>query len=99
MTAWEAVIEQLLDGRRHGAFSWHKAVETEVRGYIAEMDEQTKRKIWESHPDCKVVPGANLETITDCLYPIVFQATLPRIHRAVRYREKMGEPAAGGNAE
>ena len=60
MTAWIAVIEQLLDGRRCGAFSWHRAVETEVRGYIAELDERTKRTIWDSSADSKVLPRATL---------------------------------------
>lgn len=88
MTAWTAVIEQLLDGRRSGAFSWHKAVEKEVRGYIADLDEPTRRKIWESHSDSRVLRDANLDTITYCLYAIIFQATLPRIHRAVDYRRR-----------
>ena len=99
MTAWTAVIEQLLDGRRYGAFSWHNAVAVEVRGYIAELDEATKRKIWDSSADSKILPGASLETITECLYPIVLQATLPRIHRAVDYRRKTGEAEGGANDE
>ena len=88
ITAWSAVIDQLLDGRRYGAFSWHKAVETEVRSYIGELNEETKRRIWESTEDCDVIPNADIDTITDCLYPHIFQATLPRIYRAVRNREK-----------
>lgn len=93
ITAWNAVIDQLLDGSRYGAFSWHKAVETEVRGYIAELDEATKRRIWESTDDAQIIPNASIDTITDCLYPYVFQATLTRIHRAVRNRErKQDEP-------
>jgi hypothetical protein len=93
ITAWNAVIEQLLDDRRSGAFSWHKAVETEVRRYIGELDEATKRKIWESSEDAAIIPNADMETITDGLYPLIFQGTLPRIHRAVRNRErKEGEP-------
>lgn len=88
ITAWNAVIEQLLDGRRYGAFSWHRAVETEVRRYIAELSDETKRAIWESTEDAELIPNASMETITDCLYPFVFQATLPRIHRAVRNRER-----------
>lgn len=94
LTAWDAVIEQVLDGRRYGAFSWQKAVKAEVLTYIAELDEQAKRKIWESRSDSKVVPGASLETITHCLYAIIFQATLRRIHRAVDYRERKAEPAS-----
>jgi hypothetical protein len=98
ITAWNAVVDQLLDGRRYGAFSWHKAVETEVRRYIAELDERTKRRIWESSEDAELIPNASIETITDCLYPHVFQGTLPRIHRAVRDRErKEGEPGAAPN--
>ena len=98
ITAWNAVIDQLLDGRRYGAFSWHKAVETEVRGYIGELNEVTKRRIWESTEDAEIIPNANIETITDCLYPHIFQATLPRIHRAVRNREwKEGEPDGAAN--
>src|SRR4051812_33410578 len=91
MTAWTAVIEQLLDGRRYGAFSWQKAAETEVRGYIAELDERTIRSIWEASDDAEVLPGASLETITECLYPIIFQATEPRIFRAVKYRAGPGQ--------
>ena len=93
ITAWNAVIDQLLDGRRYGAFSWHTAVETEVHRYIGELDEATKRKIWESSEDAAIIPNADIDTITDCLYPHIFQGTLPRIHRAVRNRErKEGEP-------
>ncbi len=93
ITAWNAVIDQLLDGRRSGAFSWHKAVETEARRYIGELDEATKRKIWEASEDAAIIPNADTDTIADCLYPHIFQATLPRIHRAVRNRErKEGEP-------
>jgi hypothetical protein len=47
ITAWNAVIDQLLDGSRYGAFSWQKAVETEVRGYISELSYETKQRIWE----------------------------------------------------
>ena len=88
ITAWRAVIEQRLDGRRYGAFSWHNAVETEVRTYIGELSEETKRKIWESSEDAEIIPNADLNTITDCLYPIIFQATQPRIHRAVIYLDR-----------
>jgi hypothetical protein len=96
ITAWDAVVDQLIDGRRYGAFSWHKAVETDVMRYISEMDEKTKRKIWEASEDAEVIPNASIETITECLYPIIFQATLPRIYRAVRQRErKEGEQAEG----
>jgi hypothetical protein len=93
ITAWNAVIDQLLDGSRYGAFSWQRAVETEVRRYIAELDEETRRRIWELTGDAEIIPNASIETITDCLYPHVFLATLPRIHRAVRNRERSeGEP-------
>jgi hypothetical protein len=99
ITAWNAVVDQLLDGSRSGAFSWHRAVETEVRGYIAEMDEETKRRIWESTEDAELILNANIETITECLYPFVFQANLPRIYRAVRNRQRReGEPGSRGNA-
>lgn len=88
ITAWNAVIEQLLNGSRYGAFSWHNAVETEVRNYIAEMSNDVKRRIWESTEDAEIIPNASIETITDCLYPHVFQAMLPRIHRVVRNQER-----------
>jgi hypothetical protein len=87
ITAWSAVIDQLLDGSRSGAFSWHRAVETEVRAYIGGLNDEVKRKIWDSSEDAEVIPDADINTITECLYPIIFQATLPRIHRAVSYRE------------
>jgi len=93
ITAWNAIIDQLLDGRRSGAFSWDKAVETEVRRYIGALDEAAKRKIWEASEDAAIIPNADIDTITDCLYPHIFQATVPRIPRAVRKRErKGGEP-------
>ena len=99
ITAWNAVVDQLLDGSRSGAFSWHRAVETEVLGYIAELDEETKRRIWESTEDAELIPNASIETITECLYPFVFQAALPRIYRAVRNRERReGEPDGAGNS-
>ena len=93
ITAWNAVIDQLLDGKRSGAFSWHKAVETEVRRYIGELDEATKRKIWESSEDAEILPNADIATITDCLYPHIFQATMPRIYRTVRNRERKEDEA------
>lgn len=94
ITAWDAVVDQLMDGRRYGAFSWQKAVKTEILRYISELDEKTKRRIWEASEDAEVIPNASIETITECLYPIIFQATFPRIHRVVRQRErKEGEPA------
>jgi len=100
ITAWNAVVDQLLDGSRSGAFSWHRAVETEVRGYIAEMDEETKRRIWESTEDAELILNASIETITECLYPFFFQAALPRIYRAVRNRERReGEQAGRGNGD
>jgi hypothetical protein len=95
ITAWNAVIEQLLDGRREGAFSWDTAVAKEVRGYIAELSEETKRRIWESSEDAEIIPNASIDTITNCLYPHVFQATLPRIHRAVQNRERNEEEPDG----
>ena len=88
ITAWNAVVDQLLDGSRSGAFSWHRAVEIEVRGYIAEIDEGTKRRIWKSTEDAELIPNASIETITECLYPFVFQAALPQIYRAARDRER-----------
>ncbi|NLH73581.1 MAG: hypothetical protein GX456_11055 [Verrucomicrobia bacterium] len=98
ITAWNAVIEQLLDGRRCGAFSWHRAVGTEVRRYIGELSEETRRAIWESTKDAELIPNASMDTITDCLYPFVFQATLRRIYRAVRNRERLeGEPSGPAN--
>ena len=87
ITAWDAVIDQLLDGKRYGAFPWHKAVSTEVYRYIGGLNEGAKRRIWELTEDAKIILNAELETITECLYPHFFQATLPRIHRAVRNRE------------
>ena len=93
ITAWSAILDQLMDGSRSGAFSWRKALETEVRGYIAEMDEATKRRIWEATEDADIIRNATIETITRCLYPFVCQATMPRILRAVQTRERIqGEP-------
>jgi len=88
ITAWNAVVDQLLDGSRCGAFSWHRAVETEARGYIAELDEETKRRIWESTEDAEIIPNASLDEITEGLCPHVLQATMPRIYREVRRRRR-----------
>ena len=90
---------EINDGRRCGAFSQYNAVETEVRRYVADLDEQSKRRIWESSDDANVIPNASIETITGCLYPHIFQATLPRIQRAVRNRVwKEGEQGVLPNA-
>ncbi len=99
ITAWDAVIDQLLDGRRYGAFSWRKALKIEVKRYIFELNEETKRKIWESTEDAKIIPNASIETITECLYPIVVQATIPRVNRAVDYREPKLSDDTGPNDE
>ena len=97
--AWDAVIEQLLDGRRSWAFSWQKAVRIEVDRYITELDEETKRKIWNSSEDCKVVPNASIETITSCLYPLILPAAMRPIHRALKYRERKRQASTGANDE
>lgn len=94
ITAWEAVIDQLMDDRRCGAFSWQNALGTEVRRYIAEMSEEAKRRIWDASEDAKVIPNASLETITLGLYALVYQGTLPRIHRTVRNRRRREIEAA-----
>lgn len=93
ITAWSAILDQLMDGSRYGAFSWRKALKTEGCGYIAKMDEATKRKIWETTEDADILRNATIETITRSLYPFVCQATMPRILRAVQTRERIqGEP-------
>jgi hypothetical protein len=88
ITAWSAVIDQLLDERRSGAFSWSRAVGKEVRAYISELSDEVKRTIWDSSDDAEIIPNADINTITRCLYPIIYQATMPRVNRAVRYREQ-----------
>ena len=99
ITAWKAVIDQLIDGRRYGAFSWDKAVATESYKYIAELSEDTKRRIWESTEDAEIIPNASIKTITEGLYPYIFHAAKTRISRAVRYRiRRDGEPDETGNA-
>src|SRR4051794_7792843 len=93
--AWDAVIDQVLDGKRYGAFSWQTAVNIEVDRYIAELDEKTKRKIWDASEDCKVIPNASIETMTSCLYPLILPAAMRPIHRAVKYRERKREAGTG----
>ena len=88
ITAWDAIIDQLLDGRRYGAFSWQNALSKEVKRYIAELDEDTKRRIWESTEDRPVIPNADIETLTKCLYPFVYHAARGPIDRAVSRRER-----------
>ena len=94
ISAWDAIVDQRADGKRYEAFSWQNALSKEVELYIAELDEATKRKIWESTDDCKVLPNADLATITECLYPFVMDAVGRPVHRAVRNRQKKleGEP-------
>jgi len=88
ITAWKAVIEQVIDGRRGGAFSWNKALATEVYKYIAELSEDSKRRIWESTEDSELLPNASINTITEGLYPFVFNAALSRIYRSIRRRKQ-----------
>jgi hypothetical protein len=88
ITAWDAIIDQRLDGKRDGAFSWQHAVTKEAKRYIGELDETTKRRIWESTEDAAVIPDAGLETIAECLYPFVFDAANRLIHKAVVDRER-----------
>src|SRR6266478_505570 len=94
ITAWDAVIDQLLDGRRYGAFSWQKAVDIEIHRYIGELNDQTKRTIWDSTENAEILPNAKMDVITECLYPPLFHATLPRIHRAVRNRARIQDERA-----
>jgi hypothetical protein len=91
ITAWDAIIDQRLDGRRCGAFSWQNAVEKEAKRHIGELDAMTKRKIWESTEDSTIIPDAGLKTITECLYPFVFDAANRLIHKAVVKRERERE--------
>jgi len=89
ITAWQATVEQMLDGRRSGTFSWRRCVSDEVDRYIDEMDDETKLAIWNSTEDADLIPDADLETITKCLYPHVFHSVRPAIFRAVKRREKI----------
>lgn len=91
ITAWNAVVDQLLSGSRYGAFSWHNAVEKEVRNYITELGDDEKRRIWISTDDAKLISNASIETITECLYPYVFDAAQRPIRRAVRRRQRNSE--------
>jgi hypothetical protein len=95
ISAWKAVLDQVLDGRRYGAFSWGNTVEAEVRRYIAELDEATKRRIWESTEDAEITPNASIQMISDGLYAYVFQATVTRIYRALRNRERRERKQTG----
>ena len=88
ITAWDAVIDQVLAGKRYGAFSWDNAVAFEVNRYIAELDDASKQIIWDASEDAEVIPNADIKTITGCLYPFVFNAALQRIYRAVRRKER-----------
>jgi hypothetical protein len=88
ITAWDAIIDQLLDDRRSGSFSWRKALSKEVDRYIAELDDQTKRTIWESTEDHPLIPNASMDTITRCLAPFVFHAATRPIYRTVDRRER-----------
>lgn len=91
ISAWDAILEQRLAGKRYGAFSWHNSVTKDVERYIGELDDATKRKIWESTEDCEVIPCADMLTITKCLSPFVFDAAMRPIRRAERNREKKAE--------
>lgn len=95
ISAWDAIVDQRADGKRYGAFSWQNALTKEVERYIAELDDATKRTIWESTEDCHVIPNADMTTITRCLYPFVIDAADKPIHRAVRHRQRTseGEPS------
>jgi len=88
ITAWDAVIDQVFAHKRSGAFSWNNAVAFEVNLYIAELDDTTKQIIWDASEDAEVIPNADIKTITENLYPFVFQAVMPRIYKAVRQRER-----------
>ena len=91
ITAWSAVIDQLLDDKRYGAFSWRRAVSREVERYIASLDDATKHRIWDSTEDRHVIPNASMETITKCLYPFVHDAAMRPIYRAVQRQERKRE--------
>ena len=47
-------------------------MEVEVRRYISELDEKTKRTIWETTEDAEIIPNGTIDTITDCLYAHIF---------------------------
>ena len=88
ITAWEAIIDQLHAHKRYGAFSWDNAVAFEVNRYIADLDDATKKIIWDASEDAEVIPNADIKTITECLYPFVFHAVMPKIYRTMRQRAR-----------
>ena len=48
ISAWDAIVDQCLDGRRYGAFSWQNAVFGEVDRYLNEMSAEAKQRVWDT---------------------------------------------------
>jgi len=57
----------------------------------------TKQRIWDSTEDRNVIPNANMDTITKCLYPFVLDAAMRPIYRAVRRQERKREANNGAD--
>ena len=94
ITQWQAVIEQRLDGRRSGEFSWMRAVMDQVRAYIQALPETERQKLWLETDTARKFPQlARLPSkeFTDVMAPEVHAPVLSQIQRAVRRRERLEE--------
>lgn len=94
ITQWQAIIEQMLDGRRSGEFSWMRAVMNQIRAYIQALPEAERQQLWLETDTAREFPELArlpLKNFTDVLAPEVHAPVLSRIARAVRRRERLEE--------
>ena len=96
ITQWQAIIEQKLDGRRSGEFSWMSAVMGQITAYIQALPEAGRQELWHETGTAREFPHLAtlpLKQFTDVLAPEVHAPVLSRINRAVRRRERLEEEA------
>ena len=90
---WEAIIDQIVDGRRCGEFSWMRAVRREIEDYIRSLSDEERLALWDEtttaseFPELRTLP---LDRFIDSLAPEIHAPVLAPIHRAVERRTRAG---------
>jgi hypothetical protein len=97
ITLWEAIVDQIADGRRHGEFSWMGAVRREIEQYIRSLSESERLELWDETPTAREFPHLRslpLEHFIDALAPELHSPVLRPVHRAVDRRKRAAERAS-----
>jgi hypothetical protein len=88
---WEAIVDQIADGRRYGEFSWMRAIRREIEDYIRSLSDEDRFALWDETPTAREFPAMRslpLDGFIDALAPELHGPVLGPIHRAVARRRR-----------